>query len=380
MHWGVDRFGEQARTMFARGDVFYDHQQRAFGSDPYVAGTRLWLFRPVPDEPSEPIMLTVQYLTDHFMVVDKPHEMATIPKASHVANSVLVAARRQFSNDEIVAAHRLDYETAGLVLLTTDAEYRGAYQKLFENRRIAKTYYAAAPMLEDLPVGQWRSIELDMAKTPGYLQISAIDDARRGVHSSEQTREWNESLPRGSAAQPERRRGATAQGESIRDVTNKEAVPRLLAENVNGNVRIELSEAVPASKPRFATTLTDYRMVAVWDDETPQASSSSLHTSAECRRFGDADGRLALYELRPRTGFTHQLRVVMAHLGVPILGDPIYPKVMPLGEVPLRPYPLQLLAARIEFGDPLSHEPVSITSHLRLAAVPQGVWGRVFHS
>jgi tRNA pseudouridine32 synthase/23S rRNA pseudouridine746 synthase len=60
-----------------------------------------------------------------------------------------------------------------------------------------------------------------------------------------------------------------------------------------------------------------------------------------------------LYRLTPRTGRTHQLRVHMASLGVPIHGDPLYPNVI---DVPNDDFstPLQLLARRIEFTDPLS--------------------------
>ena len=58
-----------------------------------------------------------------------------------------------------------------------------------------------------------------------------------------------------------------------------------------------------------------------------------------------------LYRLTPRTGRTHQLRVHMASLGVPIIGDPLYPNVI---DVPADDFsaPLQLLAQRIEFDDP----------------------------
>nr|WP_236971388.1 pseudouridine synthase [Mycobacterium haemophilum] len=60
-----------------------------------------------------------------------------------------------------------------------------------------------------------------------------------------------------------------------------------------------------------------------------------------------------LYRLTPRTGRTHQLRVHMASLGVPIIGDPLYPNIF---EVPADDFsaPLQLLAQRIEFDDPLT--------------------------
>ena len=60
-----------------------------------------------------------------------------------------------------------------------------------------------------------------------------------------------------------------------------------------------------------------------------------------------------LYRLMPRTGRTHQLRVHMASLGIPITGDPLYPNVI---DVPADDFstPLQLLAQRIEFDDPLT--------------------------
>ncbi|HEY2504224.1 MAG TPA: pseudouridine synthase [Mycobacterium sp.] len=60
-----------------------------------------------------------------------------------------------------------------------------------------------------------------------------------------------------------------------------------------------------------------------------------------------------LYRLTPRTGRTHQLRVHMASLGIPITGDPLYPNVV---DVPAGDFsaPLQLLAQRVEFDDPVT--------------------------
>ncbi|WP_405579698.1 RluA family pseudouridine synthase [Streptomyces sp. NBC_01092] len=65
------------------------------------------------------------------------------------------------------------------------------------------------------------------------------------------------------------------------------------------------------------------------------------------------DGR-ARYRLTPRTGQTHQLRVHMSTLGVPILGDPLYPVVTdPVAAGDFR-RPLQLLARALEFTDPFT--------------------------
>ncbi|MDV9171680.1 RluA family pseudouridine synthase [Streptomyces sp. W16] len=66
------------------------------------------------------------------------------------------------------------------------------------------------------------------------------------------------------------------------------------------------------------------------------------------------DDGLARYRLRPRTGQTHQLRVHMTALGVPILGDPLYPVVTgPVAAGDFR-RPLQLLARVLEFTDPVT--------------------------
>ena len=61
------------------------------------------------------------------------------------------------------------------------------------------------------------------------------------------------------------------------------------------------------------------------------------------------------YRLTPRTGRTHQLRLHMATLGVPIDNDPLYPTVLPVQPVDFTA-PLRLIAQRLEFDDPLTGE------------------------
>lgn len=81
--------------------------------------------------------------------------------------------------------------------------------------------------------------------------------------------------------------------------------------------------------------------------------------------------RDGLYRLTPTTGRTHQLRVHMAALGIPIMGDPLYPNVISVAAHDFST-PLQLLAQRIEFDDPLtgSHREFASTRTLTGATLP----------
>jgi tRNA pseudouridine32 synthase / 23S rRNA pseudouridine746 synthase len=83
------------------------------------------------------------------------------------------------------------------------------------------------------------------------------------------------------------------------------------------------------------------RLQAVERPDRPNAETLVEH-------LGDG-----LYRLTPRTGRTHQLRVHMASLGLPILGDPLYPDTVEVAADDFS-QPLQLLAWRLQFDDPLS--------------------------
>ncbi|MGW5044087.1 pseudouridine synthase [Streptomyces griseoluteus] len=83
------------------------------------------------------------------------------------------------------------------------------------------------------------------------------------------------------------------------------------------------------------------------------AGEPNAVTRVEIDAHRERDG-LARYRLLPATGQTHQLRVHLNSLGVPILGDPLYPEVAPVTAPGDFRRPLQLLARRLEFTDPLT--------------------------
>ncbi|MFE9817543.1 pseudouridine synthase [Streptomyces sp. NPDC005773] len=81
---------------------------------------------------------------------------------------------------------------------------------------------------------------------------------------------------------------------------------------------------------------------------------------------------LGRYRLLPATGRTHQLRVHMNGLGLPLVHDPVYPVVEAEGASDDFSRPLQLLARVLEFTDPVTGEPHRFESGLRLSAWPEG--------
>lgn len=79
----------------------------------------------------------------------------------------------------------------------------------------------------------------------------------------------------------------------------------------------------------------------------------------------DASGDRARYRLFPKTGKTHQLRIHLSSLGIPIVNDPYYPVYT---STPADDFtrPLQLLARALNFTDPLTGEPRRFESRLTL--------------
>ncbi|MQS11179.1 pseudouridylate synthase [Streptomyces kaniharaensis] len=102
-------------------------------------------------------------------------------------------------------------------------------------------------------------------------------------------------------------------------------------------------------------------VIAAGEIDAPPNSESRIDLVE--RRDG-----LARYRLRPLSGRTHQLRLHMSGLGVPILGDPVYPVVLPEPAPDDFRHPLQLLASVVEFTDPLTGRERRFESRRTLAA------------
>jgi tRNA pseudouridine32 synthase/23S rRNA pseudouridine746 synthase len=135
------------RDRLARGDVVDAKGLALAGSSPVHAGMRIWYYRELANEAPIPFDEVVLFQDEHLLVVDKPHFLPMIPTGRFLHETLLVRLKKKFDLPQLTPIHRLDRETAGVVIFSHKQESRGAYQSLFQKRSVSKVYEAvAAPM------------------------------------------------------------------------------------------------------------------------------------------------------------------------------------------------------------------------------------------
>jgi tRNA pseudouridine32 synthase / 23S rRNA pseudouridine746 synthase len=242
----------------AAGDVVDEGGRRISPEQAYAPHQKLFYYRSLPPEARQAEEESVLFEDDWLVVADKPHFLSVTPSGRYLQETLLVRLRRRLGLNDLAPLHRIDRETAGLVLFAKRADARGRYQALFAHREVRKTYQAIAPSTQQ--------------------------------HRFPLVRE---------------------------------------------------STIVPGDRfMRMREEATD----------TPVRHKPNAHTRIELL---EAQGPLARYRLHPLTGKRHQLRVHMAALGLPIVGDRIYPVLQPEdSDDPQNP--LRLLAETIAFVDPFT--------------------------
>ena len=264
-----ERFPSVARAQWlermARGRVIDGEGRRLTPETPHRVGLEIHYYREVPDEAPIPFAEIVLHEDAELLVADKPHFLPVTPAGGHVHETLLGRLIRHTGNQNLAPLHRIDRDTAGLVLFSTNPRSRARYQTLFRERRINKHYEAIAPALPDREFPCTR-LSCIVAGEP-FFRMQEID------------------------GQP------------------------------NSETRIEVIE----------------RSGGYWR-----------------------------YALTPVSGRKHQLRVHMAALGAPIVGDSLYPSLRhrDAGDYSV---PLRLLARRLDFIDPLNGVERSFSSGFMLS-------------
>jgi tRNA pseudouridine32 synthase/23S rRNA pseudouridine746 synthase len=140
---------EAWRQRMARGEVVSQDGVALTPASPYRRGDCIFYYRDL--EGSEaPIPFTEQILHQdaHLLVVDKPHFVPVIPTGRFLHESLLVRLKKKTGLVDLTPIHRLDRETAGVIIFSHNPASRGAYQAMFQQRTMDKTYEALAGMLE----------------------------------------------------------------------------------------------------------------------------------------------------------------------------------------------------------------------------------------
>ena len=129
----------------ARGEVLDAQGQPLNASTPCHPGQRIYYYRRLASEPEALVSEHIAFQDEWLVVADKPHFMPVTPSGRFVQQSLLVRLKRRLGLADLSPVHRIDRETAGLVVFAVQPHTRDAYQALFRDRRVHKLYEAVAP-------------------------------------------------------------------------------------------------------------------------------------------------------------------------------------------------------------------------------------------
>lgn len=161
------------RARMVAGRVL-DAQGQALGpGQAFVPGLRVHYYRALAGEIGIPFEATVLYRDEHLLVADKPHFLPVQPAGQQVHETLLVRLKQALDLPELSPLHRIDRDTAGLVLFSVRQQTRGRYQALFRERAIVKGYEAVAPWLPGLVFP--RSHHSRLEESPQGFQMQEVD-------------------------------------------------------------------------------------------------------------------------------------------------------------------------------------------------------------
>ena len=135
------------RDRMARGEVVDGDGRVLAPHSAFKRGLRIFYYRELEAETPIPFREEILFMDQHLVVVDKPHFLPMIPTGRFLHETLLVRLKKTLGEAALTPIHRLDRETAGVVIFSRNEASRGAYQSMFQKRVIEKEYEALAPRL-----------------------------------------------------------------------------------------------------------------------------------------------------------------------------------------------------------------------------------------
>jgi tRNA pseudouridine32 synthase/23S rRNA pseudouridine746 synthase len=157
----------------SRGDVRTSDGTLITPQTGYRPHTTIYYYRHLEVEPRIPFDEIVLFQDEYLVVADKPHFLPVAPTGRYVQETLLVRLKRRLGLDTLAPLHRIDRETAGLVLLAVVPSMRARYVDLFRQRAIRKSYEAIAPLLADLHLpATYRN---RLVASESFMQMHAVE-------------------------------------------------------------------------------------------------------------------------------------------------------------------------------------------------------------
>lgn len=136
-------------SRMGKGEVVDENGIPVDKDTPCRRGSYIFYYRELEKETPIPFEEVVIYRDDHILVADKPHFLPVMPSGRFLRETLLVRLKNKLKLEQLVPIHRIDRETAGVVMFSHNPETRGDYASLFHKREIRKVYEALAPNLLD---------------------------------------------------------------------------------------------------------------------------------------------------------------------------------------------------------------------------------------
>ena len=139
----------------------------------YHPHNRLYYFREVEQERQIPFTEAILFQNDHLLVACKPHFLPVIPGGGSVNECLLNRLRKSTGNNVLTPLHRIDRETAGIVMFSVNRATRGLYSRLFATGMIDKSYQALAEYRQDSEQGEW-AVENRIVKGDPWFRMRVV--------------------------------------------------------------------------------------------------------------------------------------------------------------------------------------------------------------
>lgn len=165
---------EEWESRFAEGLILNLDGDVLAADVPYQPNTHLLYFRRLAREPEIPFEEQILYQDEHILVADKPHFLPVTPSGLYLHQTLLNRLKKKTGIQTLSPIHRIDRDTAGLVIFSVKPEERAKYQNLFRDRAVKKIYQAIAPYSAELSAQLPMTYQSRIEESEHFLQMEEI--------------------------------------------------------------------------------------------------------------------------------------------------------------------------------------------------------------